>query len=104
MKFKENFTGLETPTKLIAKIDEDLGQELNYEETKGTSDPSFPVGLYLACKRKVEMGQFPGLPAFDIRTIEPAKRHIMKMMQEHEDFDPQRYASDNFDPEELQEN
>ena len=87
MTFKENFTGLDSPKKLIAKIDADLEQELDYEETKSANEPSFRIGLYLASTSKVEIGSFPGLPAFDIRTVEPAKRHIMKMMQEHEDFD-----------------
>lgn len=86
---------------------------LQYEDTPKASGPieeskevsGFGYGVDLSFKRTIpsEILKLKGVCPYQPTSQDPCKRHISKVMEEQEAFDPSRYMFDNFDEDVLPE-
>lgn len=100
LNYKQNFTLLDQPESLLQDIDEDLRDQLDYEE-ETKSDVSYAYGFNGELKLKIptELTSFSG--CCDPLVTDPDNRLLLKLQTEQQMFDEERYFQDNFDEEVL---
>lgn len=100
LNYKQNFTLLDQPESLLQDIDEDLRDQLDYEE-ETKSDVSYAYGYKGELKLKIptELTSFSG--CCDPLVTDPDNRLLLKLQTEQQMFDEERYLQDNFDEEVL---
>lgn len=102
LNYKQEFTSLDQPESLLLDIDDDLKDQLEYEE-EIKSESFYSYGFYGEISSKIpsEITTLPG--CCDPLSVGPSDRLMVKLQAEQQAFEEDRYLQDNFDDETLED-